>query len=56
MKKEKISINNSDGKGFSKLLNPLVKPKQESNLEEILKELEEMCETENSTEPVKKDE
>ena len=41
MKKEKISIQNNESKGFNKLLNPLIKPKKESNLEEILKDIEE---------------
>ena len=40
MKKEKISIQNTEKKSFNKLLNPLVKKKRESNLEEILKDIE----------------
>ena len=47
MKKEKVSIQNTENKNFSKLLNPLVIKKKESNLEEILKEIEEEQSKEN---------
>ena len=47
MSKDKISIQNNEKKGFGNLLNPLQTTKKESNLDEILKELEEMAENEN---------
>ena len=41
MEQKKVTIKNEEKSGLNKLLNPIVKPKKESNLEEILKEIEE---------------
>jgi len=42
MEKKKVTIKNEEKSSFNKLLNPLVKPKKESNLDAILKEIEEI--------------
>ena len=40
--KKKITIKNEEKGNIGKLLNPVVKVKKESNLDEILKEIEEV--------------
>ena len=42
MEQKKLTIKNEEKSNFNKLLNPIVKTKKESNLEEILKDIEEI--------------
>ena len=42
MENKKVTITNENKSGLNKLMNPIVKPKKDSNLEEILKEIEDI--------------
>ena len=42
MENKKVTIKNNENKGMNKLLNPVKPEKVKSNLDEILKEIEEI--------------
>ena len=47
MENKKVTISNENKNGLNKLMNPIIKLKKDSNLDEILKEIEEIQNEEN---------